>query len=298
MNILILTTGHGRNKFAKQMCREAYQLGHKGYTYFCTSIDKAFKNHPEWNPQNLIIHARAANPVANWMTQLSLLEHQGYKVVNRTPVLKLTSDKWESVRNLSNDGCIPPTFLYDCKDKTYVDIFGTFLGVDELQDMIHTPQVILKPRISQGQGKYVTKIDKRDLTTFDYSTIPGRFVLVQQVIPYTAIIRVFCFDGCAANKVTVDRPTPDDWKVSVCLNRGQVAANLEDFKQEVAFAEWIQNRIDGNINFIDVFRTADGPVLSEVNTACNLTIHSGLTDYNFARMIVQDLLGQKVDNVL
>jgi glutathione synthase/RimK-type ligase-like ATP-grasp enzyme len=53
--------------------------------------------------------------------------------------------------------------------------------------------------------------------------------------------------------------------------------------------------IGGEINFIDVFETADGYVLSEINTACSLLIHerkakeAGSTHWNIAGYIAEYL---------
>jgi glutathione synthase/RimK-type ligase-like ATP-grasp enzyme len=42
-------------------------------------------------------------------------------------------------------------------------------------------------------------------------------------------------------------------------------------------AERTQEVIGGEINFIDIFRTRSGRwILSEINTACNLSIHEGM----------------------
>lgn len=298
MNILILTTTHGRNRFAKQMCREAHRLGHKAYTYFCTSLDKAFANHPEWTPDNLIIHSRAANPNADWMKKLVLLEAQGYRVVNKTDTLRLTSDKWAAVKLLSQVGHLPQTFLFDSHTGTYRDIAGTKFTPDEVRLLLSTDEVIIKPRISQGQGRYVVKVPKCDIPTLNnLKHTRDRYSLVQELIPYSAICRVFCFGGNSPDYVTVDTPTAEDWKVSVCLNKLQTVASADQFCEQVDLALYIQDQLGGVVNFIDVFVTPTGPVLSEVNTACNLTIHSRLTHLNFARMIVQQILDMEVDNV-
>jgi glutathione synthase/RimK-type ligase-like ATP-grasp enzyme len=60
-------------------------------------------------------------------------------------------------------------------------------------------------------------------------------------------------------------------------------------------AERTQRVIRGEINFIDVFETREGYVLSEINTACNLLLHeekarqAGSQYWNIARYIAQYL---------
>lgn len=296
MNILFLTTGSGRNKFAKSLCKEAYRLGHKGYTYYCTSIDLAFSNHPEWTPQNLIIHPRAANPGAWWMQRLEELEGKGYKVINSTKVLRLTSDKWESIKILSGIGNIPQTYLYDKDLDEFRDIYGDILNAHDVWFLLDEDysEMVLKPRISQGQGKHVIRlsIDHLEDGTFkqEAKKIPGRLIIVQGFLTVHSIYRVFCFNGNSAKMVTVDFPSEDNWKVSVCLNKNQNVDGADENKDIVEFAEEIQRKIGGKVNFIDVFWTDNGAALSEVNTACNLSIHTKLTGLNLSKMIVEALL--------
>lgn len=287
MNILFLTTRHGRNKFAKQLCKAAYRQGNKGYTYFCTSIAKAFTNHPEWNPNNLVIHARAANPKAPWMKELEELEAKGYTVVNSTKVLKLTSDKWASIQELEEIGNIPMTYLYDKRTGRCTSTLDVELSLENaLYEM--GDEVVIKPRISQGQGQHVHRVKTKDVTPEKLALVPGRHVLIQNFVEYQAIYRVFCFNGFSAEMVTVDYPTEDRWKVSVCLNKLQKPDYADDNIDVVEFAETIQRVIGGQVNFIDVFVDYNGDlILSEVNTACTLGLHSKMTGLDFAELIAQ-----------
>ncbi len=75
MNYLILTTGRG-NRFARKITRELRRLGNTTYIYRGSSINFAFRNHPEWTPENLIIHARTAFPV---MTDFRAIENRGFR---------------------------------------------------------------------------------------------------------------------------------------------------------------------------------------------------------------------------
>ena len=60
-------------------------------------------------------------------------------------------------------------------------------------------------------------------------------------------------------------------------------------------AERTQQVIGGEINFIDVFETREAYILSEINTACNLSLHeekarrAGSTHWNIARYIAEYL---------
>lgn len=281
MNYLLLMTGGGR-KYAKRISIKIkeQQRNSRVYLYRCWSLDLAFSNHPEWNNRNLIIHSRAANPNMSWMRRLFELEEQGYRIVNKPEVLTLTSDKWESIRSLQTIGNIPYTV---CRRK------NTF----QLTDLspIQTDSFIIKPRYSQGQGESVHKFrlnQGHQLSEF-LRTYPSNQFLIQEYIPYLSIYRVFVINGRAMSIVTKDVPNYNRWKVSVCLNPRQTVIRNPD-PALLRFAERIQQEIGGEINFIDVFETNAGYVLSEINTACNLKIHERLSGYSIARRIANYLI--------
>ncbi len=127
--------------------------------------------------------------------------------------------------------------------------------------------------------------------------MPTSKVIIQEYVPYTALYRIIVIGGEAIPISWVDRPTERRWKVSVCLNRGM------EFVPNPApgllrIAEQTQREIGGKINFIDIFDTPTGFVLSEINTACNLTIHeekaraAGSRHWNIAKKIAQYLISE------
>lgn len=287
MNYLLLMTGGGR-KYAKRISIKIkeQQRNSRVYLYRCWSLDLAFSNHPEWNNRNLIIHSRAANPNTSWMRRLFELQEQGYKIVNKPEVLTLTSDKWESTRLLQELGNIPRTILI----RKNQFISDTGIRIDTLAQLRR--DIVVKPRYSQGQGEHIYKFDQNLHLGSLIRTIenyPTNHILLQEVIPYTAIYRVFVINGRAMSIVTKDIPCSSRWKVSVCLNRNQTVVRNPN-PELLRFAERIQQEIGGEINFIDVFETDNGYVLSEINTACNLRIHERLSGYSIARRIANYLI--------
>lgn len=287
MNYLLLRTEKGL-KYARKITEQLRLFGNKAYIYKASNIHLAFQNHPEWNKDNLIIHSRAAHPRCNWMNELKRKEDQGYRVINNTEVLKLTSDKFDSVKRLQGNFVLPRTF------KVYK---GKQITLDEYNS-IKTTHVVVKPRYSQGGGIFVTKLRKEDLLTNRFNDAAALFnctAIVQECIDYRGIARIFCIGGKSLPVLTWDTPG-NDWKVSVCLNQKQVT-KLPDYvdKERITrYAERVQKFIGGEVNFIDVFWTTDNlPVLSEINTACSLLTHERKTNYNIARSIASYLNGEK-----
>lgn len=270
MNYLILRTPLGR-RYGVRIADELRLLGNRAYLYKVNSIDLAFERHPEWNPNNLIIHVRGAYPFnCNWMNRLYELEGEGYRVVNKPSVLSLTSDKYRCVEYLETRFHLPRTYLKNSPD---IDI--------------RTKYTILKPRVSSGGGKFVQRIETKDL---DINSIE-RGTIIQEYIQYAHIYRVFVIGGRALPILTVDSPTANDWKVSVCLNQRQKSiTDTFGYAHIIHYAERVQREIGGEINFIDVFTCEDGEmILSEINTACSLLTHERITGYNIAREIARYL---------
>lgn len=287
MNYLILRTPLGL-KYARRIADELRKFGNKVYIYKAKSIELAFKNHPEWNKDNLIIHCRAADPNSFWMEKLEKLLFEGYRIVNHPTVLKLTSDKYRCMKTLEDVfPNLPRTFLLKQKGKIS----------DEILDNIRTDFVIIKPRYSQGGGKFVEKIHKDFLDDETISRIKMQYScssIIQEFVSYEEIYRVFVINSKALPVLTMDTPSDDNWKVSVCLNPWQVPINFREihadkFEAIRNYAEEIQYMIGGEINFIDVFSTENGPVLSEINTACSLLTHERILNFNIAQQIAEYL---------
>jgi glutathione synthase/RimK-type ligase-like ATP-grasp enzyme len=313
MNILILTTGKGQNfgRSISHRLRRTLGSDHRVYRYRVTALNEAFQNHPEFNPSNTIIHCRAAHPTAQWMRRLIDLETAGYRVINRTASLILTSDKllfWEMLNEVG-------LAAYDNDEfEVWTWPLPRRLTQQWLNDTAHqlsagSPQgMILKPRYSQGQGTFVHHISWVNFVDLSYmqelvATMPSCPLIMQQVIDYQAIYRVVIVNGVAGTAViTYDRPTKNNWKVSVCLNRHQQHfipsddPNSREYQLALrlgSYAQALQRAVSGEINFIDIFETRNNElVVSEINTACNLALHSRLTGADFAEYIANYLAGE------
>jgi glutathione synthase/RimK-type ligase-like ATP-grasp enzyme len=146
----------------------------------------------------------------------------------------------------------------------------------ELRSDYDIHNAIVKPYTSMDQGANVKVARTLEEFTSAIRGMTTGKVIVQEVIDYTAIFRVVVIDGRALPMSWVDRPTPQRWRVSVCLNRNMQFVSNPD-QELLRVAERTQEVIGGEINFIDIFRTRSGRwILSEINTACNLSIHEGM----------------------
>jgi len=134
------------------------------------------------------------------------------------------------------------------------------------------PKVVVKPYTSMEQGANVKVVADPTSYADAVCNMPTNTVVVQKYVDYVAIYRVIVIGGRALPMSWVDRPTHDRWRVSVCLNRSMGFVFSPD-TQLLQVAENTQRVIGGEVNFIDIFETRNGYVLSEINTACNLSIH-------------------------
>jgi glutathione synthase/RimK-type ligase-like ATP-grasp enzyme len=208
-----------------------------------------------------------------WVANLVAKEREGYRVINNTRVLRHTSNKLECALDMYEAG-LPHPRTWEA-ERNWDDDLIRRLWVLMASDY-NVYKVVVKPYTSMDQGANVKIAETFEQFHRAIRGMPTGKVVVQELIDYTAIFRVVVIDGRALPMSWVDRPTPQRWRVSVCLNRNmQFVTNPDQELLEVA--EQTQEAIGGEVNFIDVFRTVSGRyILSEINTACNLSIHEGM----------------------
>jgi len=313
MMYVIVRTGSGK-KFARRIGQELKRVNHRNnfiipsVSYFPTS----FERRPHLNPRNTLIHSRAAYPNGpNWVRNLVRKEEEGFRVINTTEVLRLTSNKLECALQMYNAG-LPHPKTWACTNSDAQ--IGAIMSTIRREGL---SKVVVKPYTSMDQGANVKVInienqqtactcphcgDSHTRTTVPDSTelarvirgMPTSRVVIQEYVPYTAIYRVVVINGRAIPISWRDVPSANRWRVSVCLNRDMEFVRRPD-SELLRLAERTQTIIGGEINFIDVFETREGYVLSEINTACNLLLHeekarnAGSTYWNIARYIAKYL---------
>lgn len=235
------------------------------------------------NPKNTLIHARVANPEVN--KTFKNLESRGFRVINPSKSLKLTSNKYLTYQAAKKHKIpTPETFKVSKKDiQKILKILSKF------------KTAVLKPVYSQGLGKYCKKIE-HGATSGEVesavSDIPGGQINVQQYINYKKLIRVIVIGGKALMEATTyDEPT-QSWKASVCMNPNLKKYNFKNLKL-FKLAEKIARDFKLEITFIDFFETGSGEIiLNEINTACGFIIHEDVTRVKIHEYIGDYLIKQ------
>jgi glutathione synthase/RimK-type ligase-like ATP-grasp enzyme len=265
-NILLIRT-HKGVKYAWVL---ADYLMSKGIKCFVSEIDDVKKTLAEnsLTPENTLIHSRTAGPLTN--QKIAELEKLGFKVINSSRTLTLTSNKYLSQVHARENGIpVADTYKIDKKD------------VDKVLSLLEKyGSIVLKPIFSQGQGIYCQKVSKgvskEDLRKM-LDSVPGEEIQVQQCINYKKLIRVIVIGYKALKEATCYDAPKDGWKCSVCMNP---AIKKYTDKKDGLFelAERTARAFGAKINFIDFFEDVNGQIiLNEINTACSLLIHEGVT---------------------
>jgi len=283
--ILVHTTG-GKS-FARKIGRK---LNAHNFSYYLSSVNDypdVHIRHPELNQENSFIHSRAAYPYisgARWLRSLCHSEAMGYLVVNDTDCLRLTSNKLRCSL-LFNKKKVSHPKTYEVTDDTCGKIYN----------QLPIGHYVVKPLTSMSQGKHVQKFTKMANNNLLLNAggiiakVPGHKKVIQHFVPAIALHRVIVLNGTALSFSFVDK-IQKNWKLSVCLNKDTMEFNPHPDNALLKLAEKAQQVVDGKINFIDIFETKIGYSISEINTACNLTIHENLSKVSISDYIARTLI--------
>lgn len=297
MMFAIIRTGSGR-KYARRIGQELKRINPRN-NWIIPSVNyfpESFRSRPHLNPRNTLIHSRAAYPDGPmWVANLVRKEEEGYRVINTTQVLRCTSNKLECAFDMYNAG-LPHPRTWEATRSWDEDMLRRLWW--DMASNYNVHKVVVKPYTSMDQGANVKVAETYEHFARAVRGMTTSKVIVQEVIDYTGIFRVIVINGRALPMSWVDRPTPQRWRVSVCLNRNMQFVPNPD-QELLRVAEQTQAVIGGEVNFIDVFSTASGRyILSEINTACNLLIHEGMArraghpSWNIAKAIAKYLDNQ------
>lgn len=277
--IVIIRTVKGQ-KYADFIAKE---INLAGYRCGITDIRglKEYLDKNKCSPQKTIIHTRTAGP--NYIYKvLKELENQGYRIINSSEAIRLTSDKYQSCI-FAQENSIP------CAD--------TFkISKEEASSFIKSKanewkKIVLKPVTSQGQGQYAFMFDENNLSKIDEKicAIPAKELIVQKYLDYSRLSRVIVI-GFKTIKETVFYDEPgSNWKCSVCLNP-EIKLFKNPPKELLKFAEDISRKFKAEICFVDIFTTDKKYVLNEINTACSLITHERISRYNISKGIADYLI--------
>lgn len=280
-NVLIIRT-HKGVKYASVI---ADYLMSKGVGCFISEIAdvQSVLNKNSLTPKNTIIHSRTAGPGAN--KKIAELEETGFKVINSSKTLTLTSNKYLSQEHAMANG-IPVADTYKA-NKRDVDKALSLLG--------KYGSLVLKPIFSQGQGIYCQKVVggiSRDDLAQTLDSVPGEMVQIQQCINYKKLIRVIVINYKALKDATCFDEPRDGWKCSVCMNP-EIKKYTGDRNDLFQLAERTAQAFGAKINFIDYFEDMKSEfVLNEINTACSLFIHESVAGCPIHRYIGDFLIDE------
>lgn len=281
--ILIHTTGG--KVYARKIGKSLNKLGIKYLLSSVQDYPNVHVRHPELNPNNCFIHSRAAHPYitgAFWLRSLAHTQAMNYQVINDVETLQLTSNKLKCSL-LFNQINLPHPMTYQFPQYEYYKQW----------EKLPAGNYVVKPLTSTGQGKFVQQYSKGNNATvekFDKVMIkvPGKNRVVQEFVDAIALHRVIVLNGKALAFSFVDK-LKDDWKLSVCLNKVSMEYSANPDNELLKLAEKAQNAVNGKVNFIDVFETKVGYKVSEINTACNLSIHEKLSGVDISEQIARTL---------
>lgn len=279
--IIIIRTKNGA-RYANFIEKE---INLKGYKCVILEINQVI-NYIKTNKlttKNTLIHTRTASPNKIYKT-LKELEKKGFRVINKANTVRLTSDKYRLCEYSMKKG-IPCAYTVKVKKtnakKTAIEMLKKYKAI------------IMKPVVSQGQGVFCFKFTKINKTEEKkIKNIPGEEIVIQEYIEYTRLSRIIVVGFKAIFEcIFYDEPNKKDWKCSVCLN-----PHIKHYKKPpfelLRLAEDIADKFESDICFIDIFSSKKGLVLNEINTACNLIIHEGISRHNVSKDIADYLISK------
>ncbi len=279
--VVIVYTPRFGHLYSSFIAKEINLLG-KVYSMVSWKDFDANREKNGWEPEDVLIHFRAAGPGAVRLARR--LESEGFFVINSAEVLERTSDKFLSYEWGIREKKLGLPKTFKVKKSEVVEVVRREFGEGGC---------VVKPINSKSQGAFCYKLDLRgeDLEEKVVS-IPGDEVVVQELVPYEVIYRVVVVGGVAlAPAVFSDRPKDGDWKVSVCLNPKIVYEKNPD-PELLEYAELVARVFELEVGFVDVFGVDGGYVLSEINTACRLNQHERKSGYNISGKIAEYLVSR------
>jgi glutathione synthase/RimK-type ligase-like ATP-grasp enzyme len=274
MNIILIHTKNGI-KYAKVIQDYILSQGINCYLSRRKSIKQVITDN-NLKPNNTLIYSRIAGKYTN--EKLAKIEAMGYKIINSTSTLELTSNKYKANLHAAQKK-LPIADTYKINKTNFAEIKKLLKKYKIL---------VLKPIHSQGQGIFCHKIQD-NLSAKELKAkikeVPGEEIQVQGFIDYQKLIRVIVIGyKVVADSYTYDIPD-QGWKCSVCLNpRIKKYEPSDDRLKDLA--EKTAKAFEAEINFIDFFEDKKGKfILNEINTACNLIRHEQVTGVDIHKYI-------------
>lgn len=240
---------------------------------------EAYLEHEGCRPDTTLIHNRTAiyhrtRAKEDVFDTLRRVEQAGYEVINSADTVLLSSDKHLSIQQAVKHNIPAPQTVSADKHSLVQQIASMFAKHERL---------VLKPRFSQGDGRYCYLLASRpDSSMLDaLHALPFDQFIIQEYVPYKALYRVIVINGQAlAAAVFFDTPS-SSWKCSVCMNPAIQHCEAPP-PALLTLTETFARIIKAKITFVDWFATDSGWVFNEVNTACNLAIHERISRHDIS----------------
>ncbi len=144
MNIILIHTKNGI-KYAKVIQGYILSEGINCYLARRKSIKQVIEDN-NLKPGNTLIHSRIAGLYTNKM--LAKIENEGFKIINPSRTLELTSNKYKA-NNLAKKKGLPIAATYKIDKLKHKKVKKILKKYNSL---------VLKPIHSQGQGIFVKKL--------------------------------------------------------------------------------------------------------------------------------------------
>lgn len=278
--ILIVRTRDGL-KYATKLAEEIKKIGGEVTGIVSWENLDDFLLNENCSPEKTLLHYRTTGPKIITPRAYEL-EKEGYQLINAARVLDRTGNKFLAFEHAAEHGFDLPVTRKGNREeiKKYIKDFAF-------------EKFMLKPTNSVGQGAFCFSSyqDDPELDS-KLSEIPGEEIVFQEFVEYIKIYRVIVIGGKVLEKaVFVDQANEKRWKVSVCLNP-EMTWEENPEAELLLYAENIAKAFEGEIAFVDVYKTKDAYVLSEINTACNLSLHEKKSGYNISKDIAEYLLSK------
>lgn len=276
--VIIIRTEAGI-KYAERIAQEIKNLSTKCNIVYWKELEE-FLDKNNFTPTKTLLHFRAAGPQVNLIA--FNLENLGYRIVNSACVLDRTSDKYKSFKWAKEKGFVLPVTKKGTPDK-----------IRKLINTLEFDKFVLKPINSKHQGAFCFRSFRGDKKIDEkLFQVPGEEIILQEFTEYKRIYRVIVVGGRPLEQaVFYDEPSPERWKVSVCLNPNINFEKNPDPKL-LKYAKELAKIFESEIAFIDIFQTKNGYILSEINTACNLSQHEDKSGYGISKEIATYLIAQ------
>lgn len=280
--VVIIRTKTGGFRYASFICKEInFQGIQTGVTTRPEVFDFLREHH--WGPAETLIHARTASPQTVFKV-LKRLENEGYRVINKADVVKVTSDKFFTSQLARKKGIVSPRAWQLTKKKA-----ATLIKEKTLE----LGKAVVKPVTSQEEGKYSFLFDKNNLdeVAAKMALIPRRKFFIQEFVDYQRLYRVIVIGFKALREAVFYDEPRENWKASVCLNP-DLFHEKNPSDELLSLGEKVAKTFEAEICFIDFFQTKKSWVLNEINTACSLIIHERKSGFNISGKIAEYLISQ------